>query len=123
MKNFIPDLILMILISGTGFIFSWWSIFMICFFWGYLQLARPSKIFVVVWICQSALILYFGMGLLQMLNFSNMAQGLDPIFFRILSPYVIPYVIASLVGLVFAAVSGLFARTGFELQKTYSAGK
>ncbi len=94
----ITDLVLFILVSGIGFIFPWWSLFILCFAWGYFNLSEVRNIFIAVLISHSILILFEGMDLIQVLKLSQ-----------------IKYLLVPVAGLIFAAVSAVLAKTGREL--------
>ncbi len=79
MKNLIPDLVFLSLVSGVGFILPWWSVFIICFFWAYLELGTPSRIFVCVFISFCVLIASLGHNLIQVLKVSNLKYAMIPL--------------------------------------------
>ena len=79
MKNLIGDFVLLSLVSGLGFILPWWSIFIICFFWAYLELASPIRIFVSVFLSYCVLIASLGHNLIQVLKVPNFKFALVPL--------------------------------------------
>ncbi len=71
MKSYwLIDLIFLSLVAGIGFIFPWWSVFVICFLWSYFKIAKASKIMISVFVTYLIMILVFGNRLLKVVDFN-----------------------------------------------------
>jgi uncharacterized membrane protein YfhO len=100
MKKLMTDIIFLALVSGAGFILAWWSVFIICFFWAFLMIASPRRIFTTVLISYCFLIAGLGEKLIQVLKFSNLKYAIIPV-----------------VALIFALICFCVSQVALELGK------
>ena len=112
MKSYwLSDFIFLILISGIGFIFPWWSVFLLCILWSLADLASSRKILVCVFSTYLSMILTLGESLIKALDFSFILNTTFPL--------VLNYFLAALAALFFSVACALLASLTKDLISSF----